>query len=224
MNQLTIKKFLSNLALIAAALALSACQSAVGTAGGNGGASQKASQAASQSPTLDTPDVPEVVRVDEPVVDTTAVQPDTTGDGEVLDENGNLMGWMRNGEFVPNPDYPGLGAPSVDLLSQTILYFDFDQSGVKDQYRDVLAAHAEYLASNPGLSLRIEGHADERGSREYNIGLGERRAQAVKRALLLNGVSAATLKTVSFGEEKPRVQGSSESSWAENRRVELVYR
>ncbi len=204
MNQSTIKKFLSNLTLIAAVLALSACQSTVGT--GN-----------------ETPDVPEVIDVPQTVVDTTPVAPDTTGDGEVLDENGNVMGWMRNGEFVQNPDYVA-GASDVDLLSQTILYFDFDQSGIKDQYRDVLAAHAAYLASNPGLSLRLEGHADERGSREYNIGLGERRAQAVKRALLLNGVSTANLKTISFGEEKPRVQGTSESSWAENRRVELVYR
>jgi len=145
----------------------------------------------------------------------------------VLDEFGGVTGWMRDGVFIPNPNYV---APveqtnqQPDLLSQTILFFDFDQSGVKDQYRDVLAAHAAYLASNPGLSLRLEGHADERGSREYNIGLGERRAQAVKRALMLNGVPSASLKTISFGEEKPRVQGSSESSWAENRRVELVYR
>ena len=218
MNQSTIKKFLSNLTLIAAALALSACQSAVGTAGGNGGASQNASQAAGQVVPTETI---EVETKDEPEVETVAVV-----DVPVLDEFGNVTGWMRDGTFIPNPDYvaPQVVDTGPDLLSQTILYFDFDQSGVKDQYRDVLAAHAAYLASNPGLSLRLEGHADERGSREYNIGLGERRAQAVKRALLLNGVSASNLKTISFGEEKPRVQGSSETSWAENRRVELVYR
>ena len=220
MNQSKIKKYLSGMALILAALALSACQSAVGTASDNGGASQKAGQAAGQGAPVETPEVPEVV---EAPVETAPVIPDTSEDGQVLDENGNVMGWMRNGSFVANPDYVP-GPSDADLLSQTILYFDFDQSGVKDQYRDVLAAHAKYLAANPGLSLRLEGHADERGSREYNIGLGERRAQAVKRALLLNGVSAATLKTISFGEEKPRVQGSSETSWAENRRVELVYR
>ena len=221
MNQSKIKRYLSGLALILAAFALSACQSAVGTAGDNAGASQKAGQSAGQNAEDVTPEVPEVIKVPETTVETTPVVPNTSQDGQVLDENGNVMGWMRNGEFVANPDYV---AGAADLLSQTILYFDFDQSGVKDQYRDVLAAHAKYLASNPGLSLRLEGHADERGSREYNIGLGERRAQAVKRALLLNGVSAATLKTISFGEEKPRVQGSGETSWAENRRVELVYR
>ncbi|MBT8141927.1 MAG: peptidoglycan-associated lipoprotein Pal [Gammaproteobacteria bacterium] len=129
------------------------------------------------------------------------------------------MGRMVNGEFIPNPDYQ-----AFNPLDQTIIYFDFDQSSIKPEFRDVLAAHAANLAANPGLSLRLEGHADERGSREYNIGLGERRAQAVKRALMLNGVSAASLKTVSFGEEKPMVQGTGEASWSQNRRVELVYR
>lgn len=216
MNLSLVKKFLSSLTLISLALVLSACQSASSNADGNNGASQKAGQAASQGiPTVE----PEVEVETE--VETVAVV-----DVAVLDEFGNVTGWMRDGIFIPNPDYvaPVVQDNTPDLLSQTILFFDYDQSGVKDQYRDVLAAHAAYLAANPGLSLRLEGHADERGSREYNIGLGERRAQAVKRALLLNGVPVANLKTISFGEEKPRVQGSSESSWAENRRVELVYR
>ena len=88
----------------------------------------------------------------------------------------------------------------------------------------VNAAHARYLASNPSQKVRLEGHADERGSREYNIGLGERRGQAVRRALLLQGVAELQLSTVSYGEERPAVFGSDEESYQLNRRVELVYR
>jgi peptidoglycan-associated lipoprotein len=88
----------------------------------------------------------------------------------------------------------------------------------------MLAAHGRYLASDPNLRIRLEGHADERGSREYNIGLGENRAQAVRQILLLQGVSAAQLSTVSYGEERPAAFGSDEESYSLNRRVELVYR
>jgi peptidoglycan-associated lipoprotein len=88
----------------------------------------------------------------------------------------------------------------------------------------MLAAHGAYLAANTNVQLRLEGHADERGSREYNIGLGERRAQAVRRILMLQGATAAQLTTVSYGEERPAVFGSDEESYTLNRRVELVYR
>jgi peptidoglycan-associated lipoprotein len=88
----------------------------------------------------------------------------------------------------------------------------------------MLSAHARYLASDPNLSIRLEGHTDERGSREYNIGLGENRAQSVRQILLLQGVSAAQLSTVSYGEERPAAFGSDEESYGLNRRVELVYR
>jgi peptidoglycan-associated lipoprotein len=86
-----------------------------------------------------------------------------------------------------------------------------------------VSAHANYLAQNPSQKVRLEGHADERGSREYNIGLGERRGQAVRRALLLSGVSEVQLSTVSYGEERPAAAGSDEQTYALNRRVEIVY-
>lgn len=108
-------------------------------------------------------------------------------------------------------------------LAQRVIYFDFDNADIRAEYRDVIAAHAQYLATSRTMKVRLEGHADERGSREYNIGLGERRAQAVRRALMLQGTGDGQLVTVSYGEERPAVTGSDEDAWAKNRRVELVY-
>jgi peptidoglycan-associated lipoprotein len=109
-------------------------------------------------------------------------------------------------------------------LAQRIIYFDFDNAEIRPEFRDVITAHAQNLARNPTtMKVRLEGHTDERGSREYNIGLGERRAQSVRRALMLQGVGDAQLVTVSYGEERPAVPGSDEAAWAKNRRVELVY-
>jgi peptidoglycan-associated lipoprotein len=104
-----------------------------------------------------------------------------------------------------------------------VIYFDFDQSELRAEYSDLVARHASNLANNSMASVRLEGHTDERGSREYNIGLGERRAQAVRRILLIQGASANQLSTVSFGEERPAAFGSDEESHSLNRRVELKY-
>lgn len=113
--------------------------------------------------------------------------------------------------------------PTAGLLATRIVYFDFDSSEIKGSGTDVVASHAKFLAGHSGTRVRLEGHTDERGSREYNIGLGERRAQAVRRALLLQGASDAQISTVSYGEERPAVSGHDETSWAKNRRVEIVY-
>jgi len=109
------------------------------------------------------------------------------------------------------------------LLGQTTIYFDFDSSAIRSEYAQAVAAHAAQLIGNSRMAVRLEGHTDERGSREYNIGLGERRAQAVRRALMLQGVSGDQVSTVSYGEERPAVTGSDEEAWAMNRRVEIVY-
>lgn len=113
----------------------------------------------------------------------------------------------------------------LEQLRQTgmIIYFDYDRAEVKSEYVPVIAAHAKYLNANSSRTVRLEGHTDERGSREYNIGLGERRAQAVRRALMLQGVADTQITTVSYGEERPAVLGSDETAYARNRRVELVY-
>jgi len=120
------------------------------------------------------------------------------------------------------PDEEAAG-PQGGRLAERIVYFDFDSSEIKGAGTDVVGAHAKYLAGNPATRVRLEGHTDERGSREYNIGLGERRAQAVRRALLLQGASDAQISTVSYGEERPAVAGHDEAAWAKNRRVEIVY-
>jgi len=120
-------------------------------------------------------------------------------------------------------DDTATGGPSGELLSKRIIYFDFDKTEIRADSQSVVAAHAQYLAKNPAQKVRLEGHADERGSREYNIGLGERRGQAVRRALLLQGVAEAQLSTVSYGEERPAAAGSDEQAYALNRRVEIVY-
>ena len=113
--------------------------------------------------------------------------------------------------------------PSGELLSKRIVYFDFDRAEMRADSQSVVAAHATYLAQNPGQKVRLEGHADERGSREYNIGLGERRGQTVRRALALQGVAETQLSTVSYGEERPAAAGSDEQAYGANRRVEIVY-
>ena len=109
-------------------------------------------------------------------------------------------------------------------LSRLVIYFDFDRSEIRSDFNDMLRAHGAYLAENGVQQVRLEGHADERGSREYNIGLGEQRAQAVRRVLMLQGASTDQLGTVSYGEERPAAFGSNDNSYSLNRRVELVYR
>jgi peptidoglycan-associated lipoprotein len=108
-------------------------------------------------------------------------------------------------------------------LSQRVIYFAYDSSEVAEEDRPLVEMHASFLAANPSVKVSLEGHADERGAREYNIGLGEHRAQAVQRMLELQGVAPDQISTVSYGEEKPAVEGHDESAWAMNRRVELVY-
>jgi peptidoglycan-associated lipoprotein len=108
-------------------------------------------------------------------------------------------------------------------LSKRIIYFDYDSYTIQDSYASLISAHAKFLAANPKMKMLIQGNTDERGSREYNLALGQKRAEAVKRALLLLGVQEAQVESVSLGEEKPRMVGSDEASYAENRRSELLY-
>ncbi len=127
------------------------------------------------------------------------------------------------GQANASDDSEGIPGPQAGLLAKRIIYFDFDSSEIRGEGTDIVAAHAKHLAGTANAKVRLEGHTDERGSREYNIGLGERRAQAVRRALLLQGATEVQISTVSYGEERPAAAGSDEAAWAKNRRVEIVY-
>lgn len=109
------------------------------------------------------------------------------------------------------------------LLSQRTIYFEFDRSNVRPQFRPIIDAHAAYIRANPTARVILEGHADERGSREYNLGLGERRGSAVEDLLQAAGVAGRQLEVVSYGEERPVCRDSNEDCWQRNRRVEIVY-
>jgi peptidoglycan-associated lipoprotein len=104
-----------------------------------------------------------------------------------------------------------------------VVYFDLDQDALKPEFQAAMACHAKYLRDRPSARLRLEGNADERGSREYNLGLGERRGNAVSSALQASGGNGSQLTVISYGEERPVCNEASESCWAQNRRVELVY-
>ncbi|MDP2264983.1 MAG: peptidoglycan-associated lipoprotein Pal [Thiobacillus sp.] len=125
-----------------------------------------------------------------------------------------LDGSSYSGDPRKNPASP---------LSSRSVYFDYDQFVVKDEYRAMLEAHAGYLLSKRDARVILQGNADERGSREYNLALGQKRAEAVRKALAVLGVSDAQIEAVSFGEEKPRKEGETEEAYAENRRADVVY-
>ena len=112
---------------------------------------------------------------------------------------------------------------SESLLSKRVIYFDFDKSEVKAEYRSIVAAHASYVASHGSSRVTLEGHADERGTREYNLGLGERRGNAISGILSAAGAMGSQLDTVSYGEERPVCRVSDEDCWWQNRRVEIIY-
>ncbi|HET7268202.1 MAG TPA: peptidoglycan-associated lipoprotein Pal [Oleiagrimonas sp.] len=112
---------------------------------------------------------------------------------------------------------------SDPCLRQRVVYFDFDQSTIKPEFQQIIACHAQYLQDRPSAQVRLEGNTDERGSREYNLGLGERRSKAVEAALEAHGASASQITVISYGEERPTCRQHNESCWSKNRRVNIVY-
>jgi len=136
--------------------------------------------------------------------------------------DGGTTGDAQPVEPVAEPVDTDIGG-DADLLSERKIYFDFDLAEIKEEYQAILQAHAKYLVANPNTSVVIEGHCDERGTREYNIALGERRAYAVLQFMALQGVSKDQIKVVSFGEERPDVEGHDDSAWKWNRRAVFVY-
>lgn len=163
--------------------------------------------------------------------------PDKGMDGDVAVEDrsaetAGVDGQGANGEdmgaeakvVVGEDEYAGdeLNDPSSPL-SNRVVYFDYDSDVVRPEDRETLQAHGAYLAKHPNLTVRLEGHTDERGSREYNLALGERRALSVRQILMLQGASIDQFQVTSFGEERPAEEGSNEYAWSQNRRVELKY-
>ncbi len=111
----------------------------------------------------------------------------------------------------------------ASILSNRSVYFDFDSFAIRDEFKAVVEAHGKFLSSNPNRKVIIQGHTDERGGSEYNLALGQKRAEAVRRALGLAGAKESQMEAVSFGKEKPKATGSSEEAWAQNRRADIVY-
>lgn len=182
--------------MLVAAAALAACEGTVGTVEDSGTASTSTTDTASTS------------GAGGDAVSGTQTAAGTEGSGAITSATA--------------PRHP-LDDPATPLGTHTI-YFEFDSSDVPTSAQPVIEAHAAYLSEHAGASVTLEGHADERGSREYNIGLGEKRALAVRRLMSLLGATGPQIRTISYGEERPADAGHEESAWQLNRRVEIVYR
>lgn len=149
--------------------------------------------------------------------------------GTAVGSNAGTQGQGGSASGVAGSDVKpvdlGGAAQDVFLKSATrLVYFDYDSFVIREEFQPVLEAHAKFLKANPGRKVALEGHTDERGGREYNLALGQKRAEAVRRALGLLGVSDNQMEAVSFGKEKPAAQGSTEDAMAKNRRAEISYR
>jgi peptidoglycan-associated lipoprotein len=172
----------------------------------------------------------------------------TDGDGAPIDAQDGSSGGTSGGDSSGGAEATGLGSadsgagtPIADgggsamsataMLEQTdgdladrTIYFEYDSAALSSESIAILETHGNFLATNGEVTVRLEGHTDERGSREYNIALGDRRAQSVRRVLLFQGASSDQIETVSYGEEEPAVAGHDEAAWSKNRRVELIYK
>ena len=157
--------------------------------------------------------------------------PSTDGQGAAVEDrsSASASGVGGSGVTTVNADgklagaaYPELKDPK-NILSKRSVLFDYDSYVIKDQYRPLVEAHAKFLVSHPKVRMLIQGNTDERGSREYNLALGQKRADAVKKALGLLGVAESQLESVSLGEEKPSCTDASESCWSANRRGDMLY-
>lgn len=150
-----------------------------------------------------------------------ATQQSTAGSGAGANSEGAEGGANANGG--PFGNQSSITGPQEGLLAKRSIYFDFDSAVIKGDGTDIVAAHAKYLSDHTDARVRLEGNTDERGSPEYNIGLGMRRAQAVRQALLLQGASATQITVVSYGSEHPVDPAHNEDAWQKNRRVDIVY-
>ena len=141
---------------------------------------------------------------------------------KIEDRTGNSTADARTVTPVTTGSTDPLNDPK-GVLAKRSVYFDYDSYVVKDEFKSLVEAHAKYLVSNKNRKIVIQGNTDERGGREYNLALGQKRAEAVRKSLSLLGVQDSQMEAISFGKEKPKATGSDEASWAENRRGDLAY-
>ncbi len=161
-----------------------------------------------------------------PIDDQSQATTGAVGDGSGADATGLDGADSADGSAIADgmpTDAREMLEQSEGALSNRTIYFEFDSAKLTSESISILETHGDFIAGNGEVSVRLEGHADERGSREYNIALGDRRAQSVRRVLLFQGASVDQLETVSYGEEQPVMSGHSEEAWSQNRRVELIY-
>jgi len=202
--------------LLASVLLFSACsqQPAIPEAGGGSGANNSGASAANNTATNTGSNT----------------QGANIGNGGGAQSTGSGGGYASGGKGTNNNAGNGdsaITAANLDnpnsLLSKRIIYFDYNLSSIKPQYKAILDAHTKLLAKTPSLNVRLEGHADERGTREYNVALSEERAKAVQWSMRSKGVKPSQVDVVAYGEERPAIVGDGEKSWAQNRRVEIKY-
>ena len=162
-------------------------------------------------------------KLDEPTTTKPTVETRTprSNEGAGANSAGSAQSQVASIDLSKNAAAGGAGTAMLSLPSQRIVYFDFDSFAIKDDFKPLLDNYAKALTASKDKKMVIEGHTDERGGREYNLALGQKRAAAVVKTLTLLGVGDSQLEAVSFGEERPAVQGSDEAAWAKNRRAEL---
>ncbi len=172
-------------------------------------------------------------KADGAIITQNGAEKGTVGAGGASDVNTkDSQGDRSNFNYLPSANndpnntnditLAGLNDPD-NLLSQRVIYFDYDKAAIRPEYMVLINTHAKLLAKYPSLKMRLEGHADERGSREYNVALSESRAQSVKNIMGVQGALGSQMKTIGYGEEIPVVRGQSQESWQKNRRVEIKY-
>lgn len=145
----------------------------------------------------------------------------TTADGTIAGDSDGVYATAMSDETLTAQQ---LLEQTDTVLANRTVFFEFNSAKLTDKSLAILEAHGNFVAGNGNVSIRLEGHADERGSREYNIALGDRRAQSSRQVLLFQGASIDQIDTVSYGEEQPAMLGHTEEAWARNRRVEIIYR
>lgn len=156
-------------------------------------------------------------------VETHALPASGSGEAQAIGAAGPMAAAGRSNIVGVSPEQAAMLVDPSNPLSKRVIYFDFDSDAIREEFRGLIEAHSGFLKGNSAARIILQGHTDERGSRDYNLALGQRRAESVKQALTLMGVQGEQVETVSLGEEKPVQEGHDEAAWQQNRRAEIHY-